>query len=552
MRNLWEEHGEVWIKSRKAGSGRKRKIVGEQEEMLKKYLDANPNAYIKEMTIYLREKCDLVVDETTVWRTIQKRGWLNGRPKLPRLRDDHGLWVKTIPRDEEGQATRSLSEESHTRVRSKTPCPKKPKGEKKKRRTGADKLLERTRVFLKQHMSDPRYDCSHDYGHAERVAKLAMHILKSEQAAHPNTLYDPLLLEMAALLHDVEDHKYMREPAQDRQMNGYTALINGAQYVSPYSYPFNQQHQAYRAVPPHAPLPSEHNQALENHSTDDNPSLFNQPASSSTQPQTRPSFPWPANMPPPSAKLPAPQPKAKPKPSPQDHPVDPQTPTPPTPPSSSKPTESPQTMVLRQHIQFLSPLPSLTHILCTIIPQISYSYSRDHPEQVASTISQHPELAILQDADRLDALGGIGVARAFSFGGAKGRGMEDTLKHFDEKLAKLEDGMWTKEGKRIAREKAKRLRIFKGWWDEEAEGRDYADEAHTDQGEMVADPDAKMEVEYGAGFVDGAQRAPDPVLDPRINRINGIIGGNTGSQTDLERWEMGPGEQLVGEMLRVR
>ena len=82
-------------------------------------------------------------------------------------------------------------------------------------------------------------------------------------------------------------------------------------------------------------------------------------------------------------------------------------------------------------------------------------------------------LKILQDADRLDALGAIGIARAFNFGGYKNRALYNpeipskpqqskaeykaskapTLNHFDEKLLLLKDQMHTKTAKIIAQER---------------------------------------------------------------------------------------------------
>jgi len=83
------------------------------------------------------------------------------------------------------------------------------------------------------------------------------------------------------------------------------------------------------------------------------------------------------------------------------------------------------------------------------------------------------ELQIVQDADRLDAIGAIGVARAFNYGGFKGRKLYDpevapnlemtkeeykssaapTLNHFYEKLLLLKDRMNTATGKKLAEER---------------------------------------------------------------------------------------------------
>ena len=84
-----------------------------------------------------------------------------------------------------------------------------------------------------------------------------------------------------------------------------------------------------------------------------------------------------------------------------------------------------------------------------------------------------PELGVVQDADRLDAIGAIGIARAFNYGGHFGRPLYDptvppntnmtkdeykksvapTLNHFYEKLLLLKDLMNTPTGKKIAQER---------------------------------------------------------------------------------------------------
>jgi uncharacterized protein len=81
--------------------------------------------------------------------------------------------------------------------------------------------------------------------------------------------------------------------------------------------------------------------------------------------------------------------------------------------------------------------------------------------KVADAISAHRfrgkrrpltlEAKILSDADKLDAMGAIGIYRASAFGAEVQRPLQRTLDHFDEKLLKLKDRMYTRTAKRLAK-----------------------------------------------------------------------------------------------------
>jgi uncharacterized protein len=97
-----------------------------------------------------------------------------------------------------------------------------------------------------------------------------------------------------------------------------------------------------------------------------------------------------------------------------------------------------------------------------IVKHVSYTHEVQNPEAVLSTLQRYPELAIVQDADRLDAIGAVGVARCFSYGAAKypDQPMSRAIDHFDEKLYRLADMMKTKAGKDMAQRRKKVLVNF--------------------------------------------------------------------------------------------
>ena len=113
-----------------------------------------------------------------------------------------------------------------------------------------------------------------------------------------------------------------------------------------------------------------------------------------------------------------------------------------------------------------------------------------HVENIITNISykggnfnqkfKSPELDVIQDADRLDAIGAVGIARCFNYGGFKNRPLYNpkiepklnltkdeykksnspTINHFYEKLLLLKDRMNTKTGEKIAEERHQYMETF--------------------------------------------------------------------------------------------
>lgn len=110
-----------------------------------------------------------------------------------------------------------------------------------------------------------------------------------------------------------------------------------------------------------------------------------------------------------------------------------------------------------------------------IIENISFKNTKDKTKKYTSK-----ELQIVQDADRLDAIGAIGIARAFNYGGFKNRELYNpqiqpnlnmskeeyknakapTINHFYEKLLLLKDKMNTPKGRELAEERHRFMEVF--------------------------------------------------------------------------------------------
>lgn len=120
----------------------------------------------------------------------------------------------------------------------------------------------------------------------------------------------------------------------------------------------------------------------------------------------------------------------------------------------------------------------------SIIRTVSFKGgTNDEPESI--------EGKIVRDADRLDAIGAVGIARAFAYGGAKGRKLYDrdeqartamteseyrngdtsTVTHFYEKLLLLKELMVTDSGKQMAEERHRFMLSFLEQLQNETDGK---------------------------------------------------------------------------------
>ena len=138
----------------------------------------------------------------------------------------------------------------------------------------------------------------------------------------------------------------------------------------------------------------------------------------------------------------------------------------------------------REWLDLLGVEGRVTEQVCAIIANMSFK---------GAAVEQAPlsrEGQVVQDADRLDALGAVGIARAFAYGGSKGRTIYDpevkptehstaedylkpgtTINHFYEKLLLLKDRMNTATGRAMAEERHRFMEDFVGRFYEEWEGR---------------------------------------------------------------------------------
>lgn len=143
--------------------------------------------------------------------------------------------------------------------------------------------------------------------------------------------------------------------------------------------------------------------------------------------------------------------------------------------------------VAREWLERLGVSPRDINHITTIIKDLSFKGAQ------VETPMQSIEGQIVQDADRLDAIGAIGIARAFAYGGYKGQELHNpdkppiahdsfeaykksngpTINHFYEKLFLLKNRMNTKAAKKIAEERHKFMEEYVARFLKEWEGTDH-------------------------------------------------------------------------------
>lgn len=252
-------------------------------------------------------------------------------------------------------------------------------------------LIKKTENFVKNHMKNN--DASHDWAHIERVRKMAIYIANQEKLP----LLSLVLVELGALLHDIDDWKYKTNKENNEENND---LIDFSVDILPIKIVTAEQ----RAMEAEDRKDDTTEQEVKNSSLDDN----NNEASVNQSP-----------------------------------------------------------LLAIEFLQKEGCKKEILEIVEKIITGVGYK------EELSGKVEMFPELACVQDADRLDAIGAVGVARAFTFGGAHGRRMFDpsilpidcdkmtqeeyilrkntpTINHFYEKLLKISSIMKTKTGEKIA------------------------------------------------------------------------------------------------------
>ena len=136
-----------------------------------------------------------------------------------------------------------------------------------------------------------------------------------------------------------------------------------------------------------------------------------------------------------------------------------------------KPGQLGETMVREVLLQMGSEQ-QLAERIQEIVNCVSYSseIKPDGLQKINFCIEKYGrEIEVVQDADRIDAIGAVGVGRCFAFGGSKGRGLQDSIDHFTDKLERLGGMMKTQLGRQMAKERTQTIVVMRRAWERENE-----------------------------------------------------------------------------------
>lgn len=239
----------------------------------------------------------------------------------------------------------------------------------------AESLIEQTREFAKEHMSKPPYDASHNYSHVCRVLAIAEKILEAERVSQPRTRYDRTIVALAALLHDISDHKYASEAIPQKSRT--------AVFLARFK-----------------------------------PRSLMRVLKTSRE--------------------------------------------------STTGTHTPLSFLLS-----ISCPAATAHAVDEICRAVSFSREQQEPSFTQRVLDAHPELAVVQDADRLDSLGAIGIARALTFEASPSgphREMVVISDYIRDRSARVASLMKTATGKREARFSLEKMNLFQSWFQAEMDG----------------------------------------------------------------------------------
>ncbi|MBR3335317.1 MAG: HD domain-containing protein [Clostridia bacterium] len=100
--------------------------------------------------------------------------------------------------------------------------------------------------------------------------------------------------------------------------------------------------------------------------------------------------------------------------------------------------------------------------ICLAVNAVSFSKNRNKSPETLNAM-------IVQDADRLDAMGAVGIGRTFAYGGKHSRSLDSSIRHFYEKLLLLKDLMNTRKASEMAESRHLFMEDFLKEWNAETE-----------------------------------------------------------------------------------